>query len=201
MLFRSHVSGRSQQEILRIICEEEPSKPSTAVSKPETIPNRDGLTTSILTPEFVSRTRDDQPEKLRRRLSGDLDNIVLMAMRKEPQRRYASVSQLAEDIHRHLIGLPVLARKDTFGYRAGKFIKRHKVGVAASAVIVLVLLGGITTTIWQARVAHIQRARAEQRFNDVRKLANSFLFELHDAIEKLPGSTPARALLVKRALE
>ena len=196
-----HVSGRSQQEILRIICEEEPSKPSTAVSKPETIPNRDGLTTSILTPEFVSRTRDDQPEKLRRRLSGDLDNIVLMAMRKEPQRRYTSVSQLAEDIHRHLIGLPVLARKDTFSYRAGKFIRRHKVGVAASAVIVLVLLGGITTTIWQARVAHIQRARAEQRFNDVRKLANSFLFELHDAIEKLPGSTPARALLVKRALE
>jgi non-specific serine/threonine protein kinase/serine/threonine-protein kinase len=143
---------------------------------------------------MVSRTRESQPDKLRKRLSGDLDNIVLMAMRKEPNRRYASVSQLAEDIRRHLVGLPVIAREDTFGYRASKFVTRHKAGVAAATLVAIALIGGMLTTLWQAR-------KAERRFNDVRKLANSFLFEFHDAIEKLPGATPARALVVKRALE
>ncbi len=187
-----HVSSRPPHEVLRVICEEQPAKPSTAVSKTEVVTHGSAQTT--ITPEMVSRTRDSQPDKLRKRLSGDLDNIVLMAMRKEPQRRYASVSQLAEDIRRHLAGLPVIARDDTFGYRASKFVNRHKAGVAAATLVAVALIGGMMTTLWQAR-------KAERRFNDVRKLANSFLFEFHDAIEKLPGATPARALLVKRALE
>ncbi|MDQ3688187.1 MAG: tetratricopeptide repeat protein, partial [Acidobacteriota bacterium] len=134
-------------------------------------------------------------------LRGDLDNIVLMAMRKESERRYASVEQFAEDIRRHLEGLPVRARKDTFGYRAAKFVKRHKIGVAATGLMAVTLLAGVVATLWQARVARAERARAERRFNDVRQLANSFVFEFHDAIQNLPGSTPARALVVKRALE
>ena len=136
-----------------------------------------------------------------RNLRGDLDNIVLKAMQKEPPRRYGSVNQFCEDIRRHLDGLPVIARKDTFTYRGGKFARRHRAGVVAAALVVVALAAGTATTLWQARVAIEQRARAERRFNDVRKLANSFLFEIYEAIDNLPGSTPARSLLVKRALE
>src|ERR1041384_850127 len=193
--------SRDPLEIAQVICEEEPRKPSTAIRQIETVPGRDGETETTLTPEMVSRTREGQLEKLRRKLSGDLDNIVLMAMRKEPLRRYASVEQFSEDIRRHIEGLPVIARKDTFGYRSSKFAKRHKIGVIAAALIAVSLVGGIVATLWQARIARLERAEAERRFNDVRRLANSFLFEFHDAIENLPGSTPARELGVKRALE
>ncbi len=195
------LTSRSPDEIARVICEQEPEKPSTAIRRLEEVPGTDGTSRLSLTPEMVSKTREGEVEKLRRRLKGDLDNIVLMAMRKEPQRRYASVNQLSGEIRRHLEGLPIIARTDTFSYRAGKFVKRHKASVTAAALIAVTLLAGIVTTAWQARVARFERARAERRFNDVRKLANSVLFELHDAIEKLPGSTPARELLVKRALE
>jgi eukaryotic-like serine/threonine-protein kinase len=117
-----------------------------------------------------------------------------MAMRKEPERRYASVDQFSSDIRRHLEGRPVIARKDTIAYRSAKFIKRNKAGVIAAFLILVTLVGGIAATA-------AQRAKAERRFNDVRQLANSFMFEIHDAIRDLPGSTPARELLVKRALE
>ncbi len=127
-------------------------------------------------------------------LGGDLDNIVLMALRKEPQRRYGSVEQFSEDIRYHLEGRPVIARKDTFGYRSAKFIKRHKIGALAASLIVVSLLSGIFMTVREER-------KAQRRFNQVRKLANSVIFEFHDSIENLPGSTPARELLVKRALE
>jgi serine/threonine protein kinase/tetratricopeptide (TPR) repeat protein len=194
--FQSHLPS----EIMQVVCEQEPPKPSTIISRIVEITDSDDLSRVMLTPESVSQTREGQPEKLRRSLVGDIDNIVLKSMRKEPQRRYASVEQFSEDIRRHLEGLPVIARKDTIGYRAEKFIKRHKAGVAAVALLVLTLAAGIIATMWQARVARAERARAERRFNDVRKLANSFVFELHDAIEKLPGSTPARELIVQRAL-
>jgi hypothetical protein len=139
------------------------------------------------------------PEKLQRQLRGDLDNIVLMAMRKDPQRRYASVEQFSEDIQRHLDGLPVLACQDTLSYRSAKFIRRNRIAVAAASLIALTLIGGIVATAWEARAASVERARAERRFNDVRRLANSFLFELNDRIEQ--GPTKARELLVQRALE
>ena len=88
---------------------------------------------------------------LGRRLRGDLDTIVLTALRKEPERRYPSVEQLAGDVRRHLEGLPVRARPDTFGYRAGKFIRRHRAGVAAAALVSLALVAGTVATAWQAR--------------------------------------------------
>jgi eukaryotic-like serine/threonine-protein kinase len=136
-----------------------------------------------------------------RRLTGDLDTIVLKALQKDPARRYGTVEQFAQDITRHLDGRPVLARPDTYRYRTTKFITRHKAGVAAAALVVVSLVGGIIATAWQARVAGQQRSRAERRFNDVRRLANSFLFEFHDAIANLPGATKARELVVKRAIE
>ena len=175
-------------DIERIICEQEPTRPSTAGMKDEGggMKRKHGLSSFI-----------PHPSSLR----GDLDNIILMALRKEPQRRYASVEQFSEDIRRHLEGLPVSARSDTFSYRAGKFVQRHKAGVAAAALIVLSLIAGLITTVWQARRAQAQQAKAERRFNDVRKLANAYLFEFHDAIAELQGTTQARALVVKRALE
>jgi tetratricopeptide (TPR) repeat protein len=101
---------------------------------------------------------------LGRRLRGDLDNIVLMAMRREPQRRYASVEQFSEDIRRHLDGLPVIARSDTVGYRATKFVARHKAGVVAATLLVLTLAAGVVAMAWQARVARLETAKA-QRIN------------------------------------
>jgi len=139
--------------------------------------------------------------KLRRRLTGDLDDIVLMSLRKEPLRRYPSVEQFAEDIRRHLDGLPVTARPDSWKYRAEKFVSRHKLGVAATVLVLATVLGGVAATVREARIAAVNERRAERRFNDVRKLANSLMFEIHDAIRDLPGSTSARRLLVTRALE
>jgi eukaryotic-like serine/threonine-protein kinase len=124
----------------------------------------------------------------------DLEKIVQMALRKEPDRRYASVGQFAEDLRRCMDGYPVAARDDTRGYRTARFIGRNKTIVAVGTLGVLALLAGIATTSWEARVA-------DRRFNGLRKLANSYLFEFHDAIKDLPGSTPARQLVVRRALE
>ncbi|HEY9401174.1 MAG TPA: serine/threonine-protein kinase [Pyrinomonadaceae bacterium] len=186
-----HLQSRRPEEIARVICEQEPERPSKA-SADFGMRNAE-LKTDSANPQTPFRN----PKSLR----GDLDNIVLLALRKEPARRYATVEQFSEDIRRYLEGLPVIARKATFAYRAAKFVGRNKVGVASASLVALAVIAGLTTTIWQARVARGERARAERRFNDVRKLANSNLFELHDAIANLPGSTPARELLVKRAVE
>jgi eukaryotic-like serine/threonine-protein kinase len=125
----------------------------------------------------------------------------LKAMRKEPQRRYASVEQFSDDIRRYLEGLPVIARKDIFSYRAGKFIRRNKVGVTAAAVIVALLILGVAGIARQTVLANRQRARAEKRFNEVRELAKSFMFKFHDAIQNLPGATQARQLVVSESLQ
>lgn len=156
---------RRHDEIARIIGEQEPRKPSAALG-----------------------------HKLGRRLRGDLDNIVLMALRQDPQRRYASAEQFGEDLGRFLDGRPVLAHHDTPAYRTAKFVRRHKASVAAAAMIAATLAAGIVSTTRQAR-------RAERRLTDVRTLAQAVMFELHDAIEMLPGSTAARALLVARVLQ
>jgi non-specific serine/threonine protein kinase/serine/threonine-protein kinase len=196
-----HVSTLSPHEVARVVCEQEPAKPSTIVTRTEVITRgADSLQTTI-TPETVSKKRNEQPEKLRRKLVGDLDNIVLMALRKETHRRYASVEQFSEDIRRHLEGLPVIARTDTFVYRAQKFVQRNRTAAIAAVLLLVTLFGGIIATSWQAHVARTERANAQQRFDDIRGLATSFLFELNQEIESLPGSTRAREKLVNKALE
>ena len=155
--------------------------------------------------ELARAVCDTEPSRpsasvVKRGLSGDLDNIVLMALRKEPQQRYASVEQFAEDIRRHLEGLPVRATKGSWRYRAGKFARRHKVGMAATTIVLLALIGGVAATIREARIAAANQQRAENRFNDVRKLARLLIFQIHDAVIDLPGSTPARKLIVDGAL-
>jgi non-specific serine/threonine protein kinase/serine/threonine-protein kinase len=134
-----------------------------------------------------------------RRLEGDLDTIVLMALRHEADRRYRSVDQMSDDVLRHLEARPVLARPDTLRYRAGKMIRRNPTASAAILLLALGLSAGVAATVWQASVARAERRRAEQRFDEVRRLAGALVFELHDAIKDLPGSTRARALVLDRA--
>lgn len=193
------IATTSPLEMIRAICEQEPERPSTAVGRTETTNSAHGEV--ALTPEAVSKARDSQPDRLRRQLEGDLDNIVLKAMRKEPQRRYSSVEQFSEDLRRYLDGRPVIARKDTFSYRAGKFVRRNRFGVSAAAFIVLLLVLGLAGIARQTVIANRQKARAEKRFNEVRELANSFMFKFHDAIKNLAGATQARQLVVSESLE
>lgn len=139
-------------------------------------------------------------KNLIRELSGDLDNILLMALRFEPERRYRSVSALAGDIQKHLAGLPVSARDDTWRYRAGKFVHRHKAAVLAGSLAAVALATGTVATAWEARVAERERARAEQRFTDVGRVANSLLFDVHDALRGVAGAEAARRMVLDRAL-
>jgi tetratricopeptide (TPR) repeat protein len=127
-----------------------------------------------------------------RHLRGDLDNIVLRAMQKEPSRRYASVTALADDIRRYLSGLPVAARPDTTIYRATKFVRRHRIGVVATAAVVASLAIGVALARREARIA-------ERRFAQVRELSNTFLFQFYDQVTPLPGSTAVRASIVETA--
>ena len=157
------------------------------------------VTSAVLRPSAMAARGSD--DVLARRLRGDLDTIVLTAMRTDPAERYGSVALLADDVRRYVEGLPVVARGDSWTYRTARFIRRRKLGVAAAAAIVISLIGGVIATSWQARVARAERIRAERRFADVRRLSTSFLFEFHDAIATLPGSTKARLLVVSKALE
>lgn len=135
------------------------------------------------------------------RISPDIDAIVLMALRKEPERRYPSVAQLSEDISRYLEDRPVLARPDSTRYRMTKFIRRHRIPVAAGAVALVSLIAGAGVALWQARLARMEATQAQRRFEQVRKLARTVLFDLDPKISVLTGSTDARELLVKTALE
>lgn len=181
-------------EIARVICEVDPPRPSSVVSvrwtpaeKSETNKGKDATT---LRPQM----QDLRP------LKGDLDTIILKALRKDPDRRYASVEQFAGDIRRHLAGLTVIARPDTFSYRFEKFVSRNRGYVAAGLLVLLTLIGGIGATAWQAVRADQQRQVSEQRFKQVRELANNIVFKYYDEAEKLPNSTKLREMLVNDSL-
>ena len=170
------VETRCHAELSRAVCEDTPVAPSVAL-------------------------RTGGAPAGRQRVDGDLDRIVLMALRKEPKRRYGSAQQFAEDVRRYLEGRPVLATPDSALYRGRKFTARNRVAVAAAAGFLLAVAGGIATTTWQARVARQERNRAQRDFNAVKSLATSVLGELHDAVVRLPGSLAARELLIRRATE
>lgn len=147
---------------------------------------------------FVAATRTPATEAARasthnRALRGDVDTILACALDVDPQRRYGSVERLADDVRRHLSGHPVHARPATVVYRTSKFVRRNKLVVAAAAAVTVVTAIAFVTTLHQKRIA-------ERRFDQVRSLARSVVFEIHDAIAPLPGSTAARELLVRRAL-
>ncbi len=174
---------RAPEELLHVVCHQQPERPSRAAGRGGNALSSGGSSVSP------------------RELAGDLDWIVLNALRKEPARRYASAREMAEDLRRHLRGLPVLARPDTVRYRASKFVRRHRAAVAGAALLLLSLAGGLLVSFWQWRRAEAAHREAEQRFDDTRRLANTLLFEVHDAIENLQGATKARELIVRRAVE
>ena len=154
---------RTPTEIERVIVEGPTPLPSEAVTRTETRPALGGGAGETISPETVSAARAATPEQLRRRLRGDLDTIVLAALRKEPERRYASVERLAHDVRCHLAGLPVSARKDTFAYRSAKFVRRHAVATSLAAACVLLLAAGVAAVAWQAGEASRQRDEASRQ--------------------------------------
>jgi serine/threonine protein kinase len=188
------LSSPALHDTARIICEVEPPKPSAIVIRAEIITGSDGRERATITPAEVSRARKEAPEKLRRHLAGDLDNIVLMALRKEPQRRYASVEQFSEDLQRCLDRLPVRASRDTFAYRSAKFMRRHRAGVAALAIIFLLVVGSaILLAVQSARLAR-ERDKAEQ----VSKFLAS-MFEMADPYNTGKKEVTASEILDKGA--
>ncbi len=181
--------GASLLEMERIICEQEAPTPSEMVAR-----------TARETPEMLTdivACRSTTPARLQRFLRGEVDSIIDMAMRKDPERRYSSAEQLAADLERHLSGKPVLASKDTWLYRTRKFIGRHKLAVAASTAAVVTLAAFATITFVQAQriayerdIATTERTRAEQ--------VSSFLvelFELSDPSRSRGNQVTARELL------
>jgi serine/threonine protein kinase/tetratricopeptide (TPR) repeat protein len=177
--------GCSFAEIERAVCHDEPARPSTVVARTETIDQSDGTTLTI-DPESISAARGQSPHKLRSQLTGDLDTIVLTALRKDAARRYATVDKLSGDIERYLTGLPIQARKDTRTYRISKFISRHRVGVATGVLLALALLGGIAGTSMGMLNARAERDRAEGLLAQVdtqRKQAEENLRFARDAVD------------------
>jgi len=141
------------------------------------------------------------PDKIQQRLRGDLDNVVLMALRKEPERRYGNVDQFAADIRRHLEHRPVLARKATMGYVLSRFVARHAFAVTLSALFGVALIAGVAMIVREARIAEMHEARAERRFDEVRKMANALIFDIDDSIRDLAGAGQARRVLIDTALK
>lgn len=157
-------------EMVRVICEQPPRRPSLAANAGEPI-------------------------------GPDLEAILLKSLRKEPEGRYQTAAEFVADIQNFLDGRAVAARRGTLRYRAGKFVRRHILGVAGAAFLGLVLASGIAAVLWQSRIANLERRRAEARSADLRQLSNSLLSELDEAIKQLPGSTGAQHLLVTRVLD
>ncbi len=215
------VNRQSLTDIERVVCEQAPERPSALVAR--LAGQRRVMRLAGSPDEGVADGDTDgdteagraQPNgaalpaaKLARRLRGDLDNIVLMALRKEPQRRYASAQQLADDLRRHREGLPVAARRDTVGYRASKFIRRNRWGVLAASLLFVSLLAGMLATMHQARLAQREKMRAERHLEiaeaqqERAERVSNFLvdvFEIADPGEARGNEVTARELLDKSA--
>jgi serine/threonine protein kinase/tetratricopeptide (TPR) repeat protein len=189
--------SRSPREIEQAICEQQPRRPSTAITRDEPGRASSGGPRATAASE-ASLLRSTTPARLTRLLRGDLDNIVLMAIRKEPERRYSSAEVLSEDIRRHLAGLPVVARGDSLGYRARKFIGRHTAGVSAAASIVLLIAALIGFYTW--RLAN-ERDRARVEAAKARQVSEFLtgLFQVSDPGEAKGRNITARELLDKGA--
>ncbi len=184
----------------------------------------------------VCHTHVPPPSTFAPGLDADLDNIVLMAMRKDPAGRYQSVDQFAEDVRRHLSGRAVLARQDSFWYRTRKFAARNRFQIAAAGLIFASLIAGLGFTLSEMRAAQSarrlaeaqrgvaqqesaraeagfrqaeiaragearERLNAERRLSELIGIADKTLFDIHDAVARLPGATEARKVMVRTTLD
>lgn len=180
-----HLPVTDSAECARIIAEELPSRPSIRLRDPDTEFGRD--------PAEICDDRSASYEALTRKLRGDLDNIVLLALRKEPHRRYGSAEQFSDDVRRYLDGWPVRARKDTVLYRGSKFVMRHKIGVTFASLAAAALFATTGFAMYQTH-------RLTQRLSEDRQLAGAFVGDVYEAVAKLPGSTPTREVLLRQTL-
>jgi eukaryotic-like serine/threonine-protein kinase len=179
------LAARSDSALRKAICEQEPPRPSAVVLTDEKAVIPDATQKIDLTRE---ETRDKARHRLKKKLAGDLDMIVLMALRKEPLRRYASVEQYSEDIRRYLEGRPVIARSDTFGYRAARFLRR--------TVAVVTLFGATIFELRSATRAAQRDSVAEQRLKVIEAESRRQQIELSNAYFALAESQDPRTALV-----
>jgi eukaryotic-like serine/threonine-protein kinase len=172
------VNADSGYELTRAICDTEPPPPSRATT----------------TAPALSRAQ-------RRRLRGDLDAVVMMALRKDPAKRYANAAELGDDVFRHMESLPVRARRGAWSYRVNRFVLRHRVVFGAAMLANIALFVGLGVAVHQSIEADRQRERAERNLATVREFANVLIFDVHLAILNVPGATKARKLLVDKAVD
>jgi serine/threonine protein kinase/uncharacterized protein HemY len=177
---------RTPAEVERVVCETDPEPPSAAFSRGV---GREGDPT-LAGPGDPSAARAAKPERLRKALAGDLDTITLTALRKDPARRYPSVEALLQDVQRYGTGLPITARRDALGYKLRKFLRRHRLGVAAGGALCLALLGGIGATLLQVRAT----AREATKARAVKDFVVS-LFQVSDPAQSRGRDITARELL------
>ena len=170
-------TGKPLDQVIDLVVRTEPPRPSTAPGDPARPLPWD-----------------------RRRLRGDLDAIALKALAKDPEARYASAEQLADDVARFVARQPIIAREPSAWYLLRKLASRHRVATVAGTLAVAAIVAGFGVALWQRQVAERQRQLAEARFADVRTLANTLIFKIHDAVLPLPGSTPVRKTIMAEAL-
>jgi len=182
--------GATPAEIVDAVLHAEPRRPSAIVRTMQ--PAEAGT---------IAEARGEAAPSLRKALEGDLDAIALKAVARATTERYSSVADLAGDISRYLDGRPVAAVAGGAFYATKKFVARHKVPVAAALLVLLTLAAGVAATLVEEGEARRQRAAAERRFNEARGLARYMMFELQTEIQKLPGSTPVKADMVKHSLD
>ena len=185
------VTSTSALEMERIICLTEPQKPSVMITK---IFSSSTDSRQKPSPDFISTKRKTTISKLKKMISGDLDNICLMAIRKEPERRYSSIAQFITDIDNHLNELPVSARKSTAGYRTKKFIQRHKVGVVVATIAVILI--ALVTVFYTIRLAE-ERDKAQMEAEKSKKVTEFLvgIFQVSDPEQSKGESITARELL------
>lgn len=181
-------STGSMVDAEKVICGVEPEKPSTVIRQEVKV---SGDAAPSVMPEHISAARQIPLHGLRRRLRGDLDTILLTALQKDPERRYQHAGLLLSDLKRHRAGLPIMARKDSWGYRAQKFSRRHIAGLTVAVLALVVLLGfGLFYTL---RVTQ-ERDRAELAFEKANYVA-AFLEEmLSEADPAQSRGTPLNAV-------
>ena len=185
------IKSSSALEMEKVICLTEPQKPSTMITK---VPYSETDSDSKITSEYITKKRSTNLVKLRKLISGDLDNICLMAIRKEPQRRYSSIAQLIADLDNHLNGLPVVARKSTAAYRSKKFIQRHKTGVLVVSLAIFAI--AFVTIYYTIRLAG-ERDKARLEAEKSKKVAEflTSIFNVSDPEYSRGETITARELL------
>jgi serine/threonine protein kinase len=186
LLSGRHPAGsglHSPAELVKAVLELEPPRTSDAIKGDEN--------------QLIAERRGATPEKLRRELRGDLDTIVGKALKKDPRERYASVTGFADDLQRYLKDEPISARPDALAYRAAKFLRRNRTVVTLTATAIVLVIGSLSTGLY---VANRQRKIAEQRFTQVRQLANKFV-DIDAKIRGLQGSTKVRLQMVSDSLQ